>query len=188
MLERLSLMPVKLFFAAWVPFLVVAAIHAAATPLGPIPRSVLVIAGMFLWTLFEYAMHRVVFHLKPRSPFGRRIMFLIHGNHHQNPSDELRNIMPLCVSLTFGALLFLLFQQAPGGTGAPLFFGFVLGYVLYDGVHYACHQWPMGNPVLASLKRHHLRHHHGNSESNFAITFILWDQVFGSQWVLGKRR
>src|SRR5690349_12770103 len=39
-------------------------------------------AGMFCWTLFEYVMHRFLFHFVAESPRAQRIIYVIHGNHH----------------------------------------------------------------------------------------------------------
>src|SRR5690348_1680593 len=44
---------------------------------------VLVIAlfllGVLLWTLFEYLIHRYVFHYQPKTGWGRRLHYVIHG-------------------------------------------------------------------------------------------------------------
>ena len=140
----------------------------------------LVLLGILMWTLFEYVMHRFLFHLEPKSQVGRWLIFLMHGNHHADPGDRYRNIMPPIVSLWvvgafWGASVLLL-----GPVGSVLFLGFAIGYVIYDGVHYACHQFPMRGPVLGQLKRHHIRHHYAKRDGNYAITAIFWDRVFGT--------
>ncbi|WP_241557164.1 sterol desaturase family protein [Croceibacterium ferulae] len=141
----------------------------------------LVAAGLGLWTLFEYAMHRYLFHLRSDFPPVRAMIFLMHGNHHDDPGDPLRGLMPLPASLPIAGLVWLALYLAAGTPGTWIFLGFMTGYVLYDVVHFACHQWDMSGPVGTMLKRHHMRHHFVDHDRNFAITAIWWDWVFGSQ-------
>jgi sterol desaturase/sphingolipid hydroxylase (fatty acid hydroxylase superfamily) len=61
-----------------------------------------------------------------------------------------------------------------------LYLGFGIGYVVYDAIHFACHQLPMRSPVLRQLRRQHIRHHHAKQEGNYAITAIFWDRLFGT--------
>ena len=49
--------------------------------------SILAVAGLFLlgvllWTLVEYLIHRYIFHYEPKSSFGKRLHYIIHGIHH----------------------------------------------------------------------------------------------------------
>ncbi len=138
----------------------------------------LVLLGLLIWTLFEYAMHRFVFHLRLGSQFGRWLIFVTHGNHHADPGDKYRNIMPPAVSLVLLGSIWAMFMLLLGPPGSILFLGFAAGYVLYDSVHYACHQFPMRAPVLRQLHRHHTRHHYSRKDGNFAITAIFWDRIF----------
>jgi len=143
--------------------------------------------GLSCWTLFEYVMHRFIFHLKLRSDWGRRLIFVMHGNHHVAPEDQCRNIMPPAVSMAILAPFWAVFVLLLGAAGSVLFLGFAIGYVGYDSVHYACHQFPMRGPVLGRLRRHHIHHHHAKQEGNYAITAILWDWVFGTMISLKRR-
>ncbi len=178
-MELATLTPFPLFLSAWLLALgLVAAMAAREVRTAPLLLAVL--AGLLFWTLFEYVAHRFLFHLELRSGWGRRMVFLLHENHHQDPADPLRSIMPLTVSLPLGAAIWRISLLAFGGTGHALFLGFALGYVGYDTVHWACHQMPMRGRVGARLKRHHLRHHYAGQEANYAITAIFWDRVFGS--------
>ncbi|HUD28589.1 MAG TPA: sterol desaturase family protein [Novosphingobium sp.] len=147
----------------------------------------LVAAGLLVWTLFEYAMHRYLFHLESKLPVLRWLVFLIHGNHHANPSDAMRGLMPLPVSITVGAMVWGACLAALGGRGTWVLLGFMTGYVIYDAVHYACHQFPMRGRIGAALKRHHMRHHYVDDGGNFAISAIFWDRVFGSRIASVKR-
>src|SRR5688500_13071529 len=46
--------------------------------------------GMFLWSLFEYTIHRYVFHFFAESKRAKEIVYVIHGNHHEYPRDKER--------------------------------------------------------------------------------------------------
>ena len=52
------------------------------------------LAGYALWTLFEYWLHRLVFHFEPEHGLGARLHWIIHGVHHDHPNDPLRLVMP----------------------------------------------------------------------------------------------
>ncbi|MEO6168232.1 MAG: fatty acid hydroxylase, partial [Chitinophagales bacterium] len=47
-------------------------------------------AGMFFWTLFEYLMHRFVFHHHSDNPKVQKFMYTAHGVHHEYPRDKER--------------------------------------------------------------------------------------------------
>src|SRR3954451_11911101 len=74
----------------------------------------LVAAGYVFWTLFEYWLHRVVFHFEPEAGVGARLHWMIHGVHHDHPNDPLRLVMPPSVSLPLGALMVWLFWLSLG--------------------------------------------------------------------------
>jgi len=186
LLERLTLISPPAFALTWAAFLSLAA-YASWGAASLAASILLVMLGLLIWTLFEYAMHRFIFHLKLTSDLGRWLIFLTHGNHHAAPDDGYRNIMPPIVSLVISSAIWLAFWMVLGPKGSVLYLGFGIGYVVYDIVHYACHQLPMRSPVLRQLRRHHIRHHYAKREGNYAITAIFWDRVFGSD-IPGKRR
>lgn len=178
-LERLTVISPRTFAAIWVVALSLVAVASwgvasPATALG------LVLCGAAAWSLFEYAMHRFLFHWKTDSAMLRAVIFVTHGNHHVDPQDPCRNMMPPMVSLPFGALLWGLCLVALGPAGSLLFLGFAGGYVVYDSVHYACHQLPMRGAVVRRLRNHHMRHHYARRDGNYAITGVIWDRLFGT--------
>ncbi|MCJ2188338.1 sterol desaturase family protein [Novosphingobium sp. 2638] len=126
-------------------------------------------------------MHRYLFHWDCERPAVKWFVYLIHGNHHTNPNDPMRGLMPLAVSVPVGGLIWLAFLALMGADGTWLFLGFMTGYVCYDTVHFACHQWTMHSRVGKMFKRHHMRHHCVNENANFAISALFWDRVFGSR-------
>lgn len=183
-LEKLTIISPRTFAVSWAVMLPLIAWTGWLTtePLGaPFKALGLVAGGLLVWTLFEYAMHRYLFHLDVDFRVVRWFVFLIHGNHHQSPNDPLRGLMPLPVSISVGAMVWLVCTALLGNHGTWLFLGFMIGYVIYDGLHFACHQWPMRGRIGSALKRHHMRHHHVDEEGNFAISGIFWDRLFGSR-------
>jgi sterol desaturase/sphingolipid hydroxylase (fatty acid hydroxylase superfamily) len=179
-LERLTLMPPEVFAGAWgllLPLILWVGWSTAA----PLPALGLFAGGVLFWTLFEYALHRYLFHLEVEQPLVKWLVFVIHGNHHRNPGDPLRDLMPLSVSLPVSALVWSTCVLLFGAPGTWVFLGFIVGYVAYDAVHYACHHSEMRGRMGSALKRHHMRHHHVDDTSNYAITAIFWDRVFGSR-------
>ena len=52
------------------------------------------VMGLVTWTLTEYSLHRFVFHYPARSRLGKWFVYLFHGNHHDDPRDKTRLVMP----------------------------------------------------------------------------------------------
>jgi sterol desaturase/sphingolipid hydroxylase (fatty acid hydroxylase superfamily) len=179
-LEKLTLISPRTFAVSWAVMLPLIA-FAGWGSASPLQAFGLVAAGLISWTLFEYAMHRYLFHLDSTVPLVRWLVFLIHGNHHDNPKDAMRGLMPLVVSVPVGALIWAACVALLGKPGTFALLGFMIGYVVYDTVHYACHHLPMQGRLRAMLKRHHMRHHYVDENANFAISAIFWDRVFGSR-------
>ena len=178
-LEKLTLISPQTFAFTWgllLPLIAWVGWGAA----GPLAALALVVGGLLSWTLFEYATHRYLFHLDVDRPALKALVFLIHGNHHDNPGDPLRDLMPLLVSLPVSALIWSICVALLGAPGTWLFLGYITGYVIYDGIHYACHHGSMRGKLASAIKRHHMRHHHVDDTANYAISAIFWDRVFGT--------
>ena len=181
-MEAMTVMSAPAFVVLWailLPSILVTGMLVAPTAWAPL----LIVAGLVGWTLTEYVLHRFVFHFEANSSFVRRIVFVIHGNHHSSPNDPLRNLMPPIVSIPVGAIVWVSLVSLIGPWGTWCLFGFMTGYVAYDLVHYACHQWPMKGRLARMLKTHHMRHHHLKVEGNYAITGMIWDRVLSTRIV-----
>jgi sterol desaturase/sphingolipid hydroxylase (fatty acid hydroxylase superfamily) len=111
----------------------------------------LFLAGVFVWTLTEYLLHRFVFHYQPHSEWGKKLHFLMHGVHHDYPNDSLRLVMPPVISVPLAMLFYFLFVALLGEVNIGL--------------------W---------LKHHHMRHHYQTDEYNYGVSSPLWDFVFGT--------
>lgn len=179
-LEKLTLISPRTFVIVWAVALPLIAwtgwgaadvLHALA----------LTAAGLVIWGVTEYSLHRYLFHWKVQWPPMRWVVFLIHGNHHESPNDPMRNLMPLVVSLPVAFAIWSVSRALIGPEGAWFALGFLTGYVSYDVIHYACHQVSLNTGWFHTLKRHHMRHHYVNEGRNFAISVIFWDRVFGTK-------
>jgi sterol desaturase/sphingolipid hydroxylase (fatty acid hydroxylase superfamily) len=151
------------------------AIHA----IHPLLFLGLAAAGLLAWTLLEYVMHRFVFHYEPRTAWGRKVHFVIHGVHHDYPNDATRLVMPpvLSIPLGLGALGALYLSLGAPITPA-IFIGITTGYIGYDTVHFMTHHRPMRGPLGRALKRYHMRHHFSETHSGYGVSSPLWDHVF----------
>jgi len=156
----------------------------AAWELSRVNAAVLVgllAGGYALWTLFEYWLHRVVFHFEPEAGFGARLHWIIHGVHHDHPNDPLRLVMPPAVSVPLAALVFALLYLAFGGDYAPgLGAGFFAGYLVYDMLHYYLHHSRPHGRLGRILRERHMRHHFQDETRGFGISAPYWDDVFGT--------
>jgi sterol desaturase/sphingolipid hydroxylase (fatty acid hydroxylase superfamily) len=146
------------------------------------------IAGMFSWTLFEYVMHRFIFHFVAESPRAQRFIYVLHGNHHEYPRDKERLFMPPVPSLIFASIIFSLFYYMIG-TSVYLFFpGFLLGYLIYGTMHFAIHAWNPPYKWMKPLWRNHHLHHYKNEQQGFGVSTTLWDRLFGTMFDLRKEK
>src|SRR3954454_22031456 len=117
--------------------------------------AVLTFAGIGVWTLTEYWLHRLVFHWEPDNAFGRRMHFIIHGIHHDHPNDKMRLVMPPSVSIPLAALFLAAFWLTLGDAAFPVFAGFILGYLFYDYTHYYVHHFVPRTDFGKRLREHH---------------------------------
>jgi sterol desaturase/sphingolipid hydroxylase (fatty acid hydroxylase superfamily) len=139
----------------------------------------LAIGGYALWTLFEYWLHRIVFHFEPEDGFGARLHWIIHGVHHEHPNDPLRLVMPPAVSIPLGAAVFGMLYLAFGSDYAPgLGAGFFAGYLVYDMLHYYVHHFTPRGRLGRMLRERHMRHHFQDETRGFGISAPYWDEVF----------
>lgn len=166
----------------WVPALVACLmVSLCDAGLSSSARIGAVALGAAAWTLVEYVLHRFVFHAEPTHPRLRRVVYLLHGVHHDAPEDARRLLMPPLPAAGFAVLFFGLFVVALGTRLAlPCFLGFGLGYLAYDYTHLVLHHGPARLSFLRRLKKHHMRHHHVQFDAGYGVSSMLWDRVFGT--------
>lgn len=185
-LDGLSRTPVWVVPLVYVPAVIYLVYRALAIEgLSVWLAAGLVAVGVVAWTLVEYWLHRTLFHWEPKTSWGPRMHFFLHGVHHEQPNDPYRLVMPLPVSaiLFFG---FLALWLALFGSAAWAFHaGFVAGYVFYDVTHYCIHHLKPQHRYFKQLRRHHLSHHFNSTytDQRFGVSTWLWDTVFQTRQV-----
>eukprot|EP00122_Pirum_gemmata_P003688 Pgem_evm1s3338 len=149
------------------------------------------VIGLFHWTFLEYVIHCHFFHVEnylPNHPKVLALHFLAHGIHHFLPMDKMRLVMPptlfaiLAVPVLSFYRIFLSFEIV-AGVGA----GTIMGYVLYDMMHYYVHHGIPATEYLREMKTYHLNHHYKNYDEGFGITSKFWDRVFHTELIYGKK-
>lgn len=134
-------------------------------------RPFFVVFGFLLGTFAEYWVHRLL-HIVPA-------LRAWHQKHHDNPVDyTVGGSWTTHAGIVLGISLALALVQP------FISVGFLIWYAVYATLHYYCHH------VQAS-KRHvidyfqdlHIEHHAApldGSGKNFAVTFPVWDWLFGT--------
>lgn len=185
--QRLLALATRRFSHPWMPM-------ALYLPIGVLlwmasqhyhPRSVgaaslLVLAGVFLWSLVEYLLHRFIFHwVEVKEPI-RSIASGLHMAHHRTADTKDLILAPPVVSLIFGSLILGLLTLLTWSfaTAALLEAGIFLGYLAYEWVHYGAHRFKPRTPWGKYLKQYHLRHHFKDPRHSYGVTSPLWDYVF----------
>jgi sterol desaturase/sphingolipid hydroxylase (fatty acid hydroxylase superfamily) len=151
------------------------------------------LGGMFFWSFFEYCIHRFAFHFVAESERAKKIVYIIHGNHHEYPRDKERLFMPPVPSLILAtvifSLMFFVFRWFVADAYAFVFFpGFIFGYLMYGTMHYAIHAWNPPFKWMKPLWRNHHLHHYKEQEKGFGVSSTLWDHVFGTMFDLKKEK
>jgi dihydroceramide fatty acyl 2-hydroxylase len=181
LIERFSRIHPASPFLFWLPILGYAGLHGYQQGVGLVQGMGLLLLGVLLWTFAEYVLHRYVFHYLGPRLWQRRMHFVLHGVHHDFPQDSGRLVMPLGASIPMGAGFYLFFRAVAGPVFVdPLFIGFALGYLTYDGTHYAIHHFRMSSRWGKWIKRHHMIHHHTGAHARWGVSSPLWDWIFGT--------
>lgn len=138
-------------------------------------------AGLLIWTLSEYWLHRLLFHWHPKFKGGDKLNFIIHGVHHDHPNDRMRLVMPPAVSIPLAAIFFGAFFLVFGAPAVyPAFAGFLIGYLVYDYTHYYVHHFVPKTRVGKKVREHHMRHHFQDHRFGYGVSSPLWDRAFNT--------
>jgi sterol desaturase/sphingolipid hydroxylase (fatty acid hydroxylase superfamily) len=178
--SRRRMYPVTLIYSAYL-----VAVLAGAWRASLVTRALACsAAGLVLWTVTEYAVHRFVLHVA--FPAGgrwptrvlHRLFDASHADHHAQPWDGYHINGHLDTLLVAGWLVPLSFL-APAYTAsvavAALFAGYVAEEWAHHAMHYQNHPWR----YFQYVRRRHLYHHsrHGTGTA-YGITSDFWDRVF----------
>jgi dihydroceramide fatty acyl 2-hydroxylase len=178
-LEAMSHIPWWLVLVVWVPVIVGLFVAASALGLDAPDLAGWAVAGLAFWTLVEYALHRFVFHWRPRTALGRRVHFLAHGIHHLDPWDPTRLVFPPVAGVIVASMIFsLIWLVLPLAAALATMAGLLCGYLVYDMTHYYTHHGRPRGRWGKFLKQYHLAHHHKHHERMFGVSQPLWDMVF----------
>lgn len=142
--------------------------------------------GLFIWTITEYVMHRFVFHYHPseKLEWAQRLHFIMHGVHHDYPSDAKRLVLPPSLSIPLSTGFFFLFKWLlPVDYIWGFFPGFILGYLIYDISHYAMHHFNFKSGLFKKIKQHHMLHHYQDPEKGYGVSSPFWDKIFRSDFL-----
>ena len=163
-------------FAVDIPFgmgLIIAGLRSKE--LDRLSAFLIILLGLFLFSLLEYSFHRWLFH------GSVQIMARGHRAHHENPMgyDSLPFIFPALVLLALLGVL-VLFISADS---AMLLIGTItISYVAYGLSHFTIHHHRFHYaPARNWAARHQIHHYH--PDANFGVTTPLWDNVFGTRYV-----
>ena len=180
LLEKLSRVHWTVPLIVYVPVVLLLG-YISASSMPPLAVAGATILGYVIWTLIEYFGHRYLFHWEFPGRYGKRLHFLIHGVHHDHPSDPLRLVMPVLLSGPIMAIAFALITLVFGSTlRSPVLMGFIIGYLVYDMVHYYTHHAQPTTKLGLTLRRLHLLHHFRDPEKSFGVSAPYWDFVFGT--------
>lgn len=149
------------------------------TQVSALAFTVLPFAGVLVWTLTEYMLHRFAFHWKAESKLGKRFVYIMHGLHHDDANDPLRLVMPPLPAFLYAVFLFFIFTLVLGVHWVePFFAGFLVGYLCYDYIHYYVHHFNPKNKIGKYLKQYHMLHHYAVNGAKWGVSSPLWDYIF----------
>lgn len=135
--------------------------------------------GLIFWTLFEYILHRYIFHLKFSIP-GLKIFNRDHLNHHRDLHfSKIHFLDPFQGSLVI-LLIWIVFYLVINSQSFVFMSGFTFGYICYVLIHRAIHKTTESIGIIKKLKKHHLTHHTKYPNKAFGVSNTFWDWVFGT--------
>ena len=154
--------------------------------------------GLFFWTFSEYFLHRFVFHGEEywmpyvlQNNFMYAFHFNIHGIHHAFPMDKYRLVFPPVVG---HMILYPLFYKPitnnfEANTAYPMLLGIVIGYQLYDLMHYFFHHADhREGSYMKKMKTYHMQHHYKYGTIGFGVSNKLWDNIFATEIKAGGNK
>ncbi|MFQ5847397.1 MAG: sterol desaturase family protein [Candidatus Methylomirabilales bacterium] len=155
-----------------------------------------VLFGLSVWTLFEYVLHRWLLH-HTRYPLLRKIFWNgLHKEHHmyRQMKDPEHHGIHLAISLP---IVLLLISSAgvvtESGWGLATAAGWILGYWLYEAIHWLFHAGdPQGNfgrfQPIHGLWAAHTVHHLHRADKNYGFVTLFWDRCFGTYLPIERAR
>lgn len=137
------------------------------------------LAGIAVWPLAEYVLHRWVFHRA--APIKG-----MHEAHHKAGKALIGTPWWISLPLVSGLVLLLATLAAGFAYAAGFTAGLMLGYTSYMVVHHGVHHWSIQpGTFFDRLKRRHELHHRFDArgdydQGNYGVVMGIWDRVFGT--------
>lgn len=138
------------------------------------------IAGLLSFTLFEYLMHRYLYHMAPSTQKKAELQYKFHGIHHEYPKDKTRLALPPWITVMIYTLILWGLHSVFGDIFLGYFSGFLMGYAMYLLVHYSVHAFAPPKNAFKMLWVNHAVHHYKDDNIAFGVSSPLWDYVFGT--------
>ena len=183
LLEGLSKVHYLVPLFIFIPIIIFFIVQALTHQLGLAGFFVFFLIGLLVWSATEYLLHRFIFHYYPTSNIGKRIHFIFHGVHHDYPKDKKRLVMPLSASIPMATIFYFLFFLVLQQNQLFAFFpGFLLGYLIYDMLHYAMHHYNFKSGIMKKIKQHHMLHHYHDSSKGYGVSSALWDDILQTKF------
>lgn len=144
------------------------------------------LAGVLLWSIAEYLLHRFLGHDRRTWPNG----FATEHTRHHSEGDYFAPTWKKALVATVAVPLVSALAALLVGPARGLVFGlaFVAMYAAYEWVHRRAHTHRGIGPYGRYLRRHHFHHHFENPRANHGVTSPLWDIVFGTFEAPGRIR
>lgn len=139
-------------------------------------------AGLALWTLLEYLLHRFVLH--GIGPFRRW-----HEQHHAQPDAPMRTPLLFSGLLLLGLVAPPMLMIGDRWLATGLTLGLLAGHVAQEITHHALHSRPdaLGGWLTRRARQHQI--HHGQCpSSSYGTLTDLWDRAFGTATPPGLQR
>jgi len=141
-LEFFTMTPWFAIPLGWAPAIIY---YFSLSDLSVFTTLICLVAGIFLWTFTEYMLHRFFFHGEDYwLPDNTKIIaghFLIHGIHHAFPMDAYRLVFPVLPGyiILFGFIIPPISLLIPEAYINSITASIIIGYVVYDMIHYFLH-------------------------------------------------
>lgn len=134
----------------------------------------LILVGYVIWNFLEYGFHRGIFHNQIPE-----FLTYDHIRHHAEPKSDKNLFLPVKLTFPLSSLIFLIVWSVSSLTEASLvYFGLLLGYFVYEYIHYISHHSRPKNRLLKFFKHYHLKHHFKDQNSHFMVSNPLLDIIF----------
>ena len=152
-------------------------------PATPVATAGAILAGIVVYPLVWYMLHRFVLHgqwMYKRKMFAKTWK-RIHYDHHQDPNHLEVLFGALYTTLPTIAVATLPIGYLIGGVGgaAAAFATGLLTTCYYEFVHCMQHlAFKPKSKLIAYMKQRHLEHHFHHESGNYGITNFGWDKIF----------